>query len=230
VPTIDDEVRTVFEAYASRDVPTVDRRAAVQRRIDRRRRQRWTAGLVAVTLVAGAVVAIATAGDGDKRAATVPTAPRVVTTPTLTVPAHCDGSSAESVLSALFAALDSGQHVDVATFFVTPRSFNLWWDPSLPSGQVITYDPGPYDQPFTLNELTAHLDMLAGRHLHVTVSAFQAGGYTNTDYNGSPGGGGSFTYDLKGGPSGSATDMSPGGKGLVDCDTGKLKALVVDEW
>src|SRR5262249_52363539 len=136
----------------------------------------------------------------------------------------------ESVLRALFAALDSGQRVDVATFFVTPRSFNLWWDPTLKSGQVITFDPGPYDQPFTLNELTAHLNMLAGRHLHVTVSAFQAGGYTSTNYIGSPGGGGDFTYDLKGGPSGSATDMRPGGKGLVDCDTGKLKALVVDEW
>jgi hypothetical protein len=226
MPTIEDEVRKVFEAYASREEPPVDRRALVERRVARHRRQRLTISVIAlVVVIAGA--ATAGAVGGRKRAADRPTAPTVVTTPTLTGPVRCDGSTAEPVVRDLLAALDAGRRVNIATYFVTPIAFNIWWDPTLKSGEPITFMPGPGSGTVNLDALQAHLEKLRTSHLQITVSSFKAEGFTDHDYDGGPPGGGFFAFTLRSGAPNGPVGV---GEGLVDCTTGKLKAIVIDQW
>jgi len=228
VPTIEDELRTVFEEYASRE-PTVERRAAIQHRIERRHRRRLTAGAIAiVAVIAGTAAGVTFGGHGSNGAANRPTSPTVVITPKLTGPVRCDGSTGEPVLRALFATIDAGRHVNLGTYFVAPLAFNLWWDPLVMPGSAITFMPGPGSGTVNLDALQTHLDKLSSSHLQITVSSFTARGFTSQDYDGGPPGGGEFEFTTRRGvpPNGS----SGVGAGLVDCVTGKLKAIVIDQW
>lgn len=152
----------------------------------------------------------------------------MVITPTLIGPARCDGSTGEHVLRALFATIDAGPHVNLATYFVAPLAFNLWWDPTVKPGSAITFMPGPGSGTVNLDALQTHLDQLSTSHPQITVSSFTARGFTSQDYDGGPPGGGQFEFTVDRGVPPNASDGV--GAGLVDCVTGKLKAIVIDQW
>jgi hypothetical protein len=180
-----------------------------------------------VVVMSGAAVGIAVGAQGPKRV-NRPTTPVVVTTPTLVGPVRCDGSTAEPVVRALFATIDAGRHVNLATYFVTPLAFNIWWDPTVKSGGAITFMPGPGSGTVNLDALQAHLDKLSTSHLQLSLSSFTARGFTSQDYDGGPPGGGQFEFTTRRGvPPSSSAGV---GAGLVDCVTGKLKAIVIDQW
>jgi hypothetical protein len=230
--TIEDELRKVFEAYASGDEPPPDRRASIERRVARHRRRRLIVGAIGlVAIVAGATTAGTLTGRGTPRPAAGSTRPALVITPSLTGPVRCDGSTAEPVVRALFADLSAGRPVQVATYFNTPRNFDIWWDPTLPSGQVITFQAGPGSNTYTLDALQSHLSTLRGRGITITLTKLVPNGYSDHAFTGSPHPGGVFTFDARGrAKPGAPTVAGGGGKGMVDCVTGKLVDLVIDGW
>jgi len=231
VPTIEDELRKVFEAYTTDDVTPVDRRASVERRVARHRRRRLTIVVIAlVVVVAGATTAGTLSSRRSPRPTVGSTHPALVTTPTIVGPVRCDGSTAEPVLRALFDAVSAGRPVSLAPYFGAPRDFDIWWDPTLPSGQVITFQAGPGNDTVTLAALQSHLNALHGRGIRISLTAVHPDGYSDHSFTGSPHAGGVFEFDSQGRASAGAPIAGGGGKGMVDCVTGKLVDVVIDGW
>lgn len=92
-----------------------------------------------------------------------------------------------------------------------------WWDGTLRLGQTLTFDNG----------LEQHLGTLQQSGMDVTVTGFKDMGLQG---RGTRDEGGWFTFGLRGWLLGSealSSGQSVGGKGAVDCGTGKLKAVVI---
>jgi hypothetical protein len=230
--TIEDELRKVFEAHTSGDEPPSDRRASIERRVAQHRRRRLMVGMIGlvVAVAAGATTASTLTGRGVARPTAGSTRPVVVITPHLTAPVRCDGSTAEPVVRALFADLSAGRPIRIATYFNAPRNFDIWWDPTLPSGQVITFQAGPGSNTYTLAGLQSHLNALRGRGITITLTHLQPDGYSNNAFTGSQHPGGVFFFDSSGRARAGAPLVAGGGKGMVDCVTGKLVDFVIDDW
>lgn len=142
-------------------------------------------------------------------------------------PARCSGTNAEPILHALFDDLSVGRPPEIEAYFVEPLDFVRWWDPTLPSGQVITFEAGPGSGTVTLDTLRSHLGALTRRGLQATVSGFTANGYESVSKAET---GGGFTFDLHGRIGGKGGFVDGGGEGMIDCMTGKLKTIVIDNW
>jgi hypothetical protein len=138
-------------------------------------------------------------------------------------PAHCDGTSGQPLLAALFADLARGEPPPVGTFFSAPKDFLRWSDPT--TGTDITALPGADNDTYTLDALQSHLDALALDGVDGTITHFAIDG--NPDRDGSPDGGGLFRFDLRARWHGDAPENDEGGTGVIDCGTGKLKEVVI---
>jgi hypothetical protein len=184
--------------------------------------RRW-----AIPVASALVVAMTAAGcTADRvRIAGSPT-PTARVLPPVAAPVRCSGSAGEPVLRGLFADFDAGRTPAIETYFVDPPNFVRWWDPTLPSGQVITFEAGAGSGTITLDTLQSHLDALHHRGLTGTVSAFTANGYQAAS---STEAGGSFTFTLRARATKGAL-RAGGGAGTVDCVTGRLKSVVIDAW
>lgn len=149
----------------------------------------------------------------------------VAPTPSPTIQsAGCTGAKGEIVLRALFDDLSAGRATPVSEFFVEPESFVRWWDPTLPSGGVITFQFGDGIDTVNLNTLQAHLDSLVRSGVQIVVTSFTPGAYADSIH------GGGFTFTARGRPNRQAKPLDGGGKGGVDCATGTLTSLVIDAW
>ena len=137
----------------------------------------------------------------------------------------CNGTGGKALLTGLLADLNAGRTPALATYFSPPIDFVRWWDPTTP--EVITFLPGPGSGTVTLDALQAHLEELAGGGFSVRLVDFADAGYQGSAQNGDAGGW--FEFDLRGHSAGTAT-RDGGGKGAVDCASGRLKVLVVDGW
>lgn len=131
------------------------------------------------------------------------------------------------MLRGLFADLSAGRTPDIGTYFVDPLDFVRWWDPTLPTGAVITFEAGAGSGTATLDTLQSHLDALHHRGVTGTVSGFTATGYNAPS---SKEAGGGFTFTLRARATGTGAQRDGGGKGTIDCVTGRLKTIVIDAW
>jgi hypothetical protein len=180
-------------------------------------------------IVATTLVALIVAGcTVDRPSAPVRPTPTVTAAPPPTIlPVGCSGAGAEAVLRALFSDLTAGRSTPVANYFVAPIDFVRWWDPTVRSGQIITFEPGPGSSTETLDALQAHLDALRQHGARGTITGFAAHGYDSSSPREV---GGGFTFELHARGNGQTAMADGGGKGTIDCTTGKLKTVVIDTW
>lgn len=182
----------------------------------------------AIPVLIAFVVLIAAAGcTADRIALTGSSTPTVRALPPVVVPVRCSGSGGEPMLRGLFADLSLGRTPDIGTYFVDPLDFARWWDPTLPSGQVISFEAGDGSETATLDTLQSHLDALRRRGVNGTVSEFAPTGY---DAASSKEAGGGFTFGLRARATARGALRDGGGEGMIDCVTGRLKSVVIDEW
>lgn len=174
------------------------------------------------------VVVIASAGcTADRIPLTGSSTPTARALPPVVVPVRCSGSGGDTPLRGLFADLDAGRTPEVGTYFVDPLDFVRWWDPTLPTGAVISFEAGDGSGAVTLDTLQSHLDALRRRGVAGTVSVFTATGY---DAVSSTEAGGGFTFSLRARATARSALRDGGGEGMIDCVTGRLKSVVIDEW
>jgi hypothetical protein len=174
------------------------------------------------------VVLTASAGcTADRIPLTGSSTPTVRALPPVVVPVRCSGSGGDTPLRGLFADLDAGRTPDVGTYFVDPLDFVRWWDPTLPSGQVISFEAGDGSGTVTLDTLQSHLDALRRRGVAGTVSVFTATGYDAVSPQET---GGNFTFSLRARATRNGPVRDGGGAGTIDCANGRLKSVVIDEW
>ena len=104
----------------------------------------------------------------------------------------------------------------LAAYVVPPQDFLGWFDTSLPQGRTLTFEFG----------LEQHLAKLQRNGLDLTVTGLKDAGYQGGRTRDA---GGWFSFSLQGRLQLSevAGEQPITGKGAVDCDTGKLKAVVV---
>jgi hypothetical protein len=110
--------------------------------------------------------------------------------------------------------LNEGGRIELSEYFAPQQKFVRWWDPTVPLGRVV--DRGG---------LAAHLDKLQRNGLYLTLRDFHAVGF-----QGGAEAGGWFNFKVSGRPSENAPSKVGSGKGAVDCATGKLMAVVIDDW
>ncbi len=174
-----------------------------------------TAAAVMVTTVVGTAVALVgcTSTPASPRPSTPSSTPSSMRSPV------CTGRDGEAVLRAFFRDLSNHRNVSelLAAYVAPPENFVRWWDPSTPSGGIVTY----------VNGLPEHLEKLQRDGIDLTVTGFQDAGFQG---RGTPDEGGWFTFGLygrfrEGQPMGGGETL--GNKGAVDCATGKLKAIVL---
>src|SRR5215467_11967070 len=141
-------------------------------------------------------------------------------------PALCNGTAGQALVRGLFADLSGGREPSMSRYFTTPVNFLRWVDPY--SVTDITFTPAAAnDGSVDLDVLEKHLDGLARGGFSVKLVTFTDGGF---DGGGTPDAGGWFDFTAFGKGRKSETPTDGGGKGAVDCATGKLKALVLDSW
>ena len=130
----------------------------------------------------------------------------------------CTGRAGEEALRGFFRDLSRSRPVQsvLAAYVVPPRDFVRWWDHSLPQARTLTFEVG----------LEQHLGKLQRNGVDLTVTGVKDAGFQG---GGTRDAGGWFTFSLQGRLQRSEPqdEQSFGGKGAVDCDTGKLKAVVI---
>ena len=182
----------------------------------------------AIPVLIAFVALIAAVGcSADRVTLTGSSTPTVRALPPVVVPVRCSGAGGEAMLRGLFADRDAGRTPDVGTYFVDPLDFVHWWDPTLPSGQVISFEAGDGSGTATLDTLQSHLDALHHRGVTGTVSTFTPTGYDAVSSNEA---GGGFTFALRVRATARSAPRDGGGEGMIDCVTGRLKSVVIDAW
>jgi len=185
--------------------------------------QRW-----AIPVVVAFVVAVTAAGcTADRISLAGSPTPTARVLPPVAVSVRCSGSAGESLLRGLFADFNAGRTPAIGTYFVEPLNFVRWWDPTLPSGQVITFEAGAGSGTVTLDTLQSHLDALHHRGVTGTVTGFTATGYQASS---SKEAGGGFTFNLRARATSKGALRDGGGAGTIDCVTGRLKTVEIDAW
>jgi hypothetical protein len=153
----------------------------------------------------------------------------------------CDGVDARATVRALFARIDTGRAIDLATYFVAAPQFVGWYDPD--AGEVTAVPEaensddtksgddaaigGAWDASVrvapTLDAVQARLDYLADR-ISITLVTFHDDGFRPRVS------GDLFTFTARVQPAPVAA-IGPGrGHGVVDCNTGLIKAFSIDRW
>jgi hypothetical protein len=163
------------------------------------------------------------------RATATPTAPFTIVHPPVPTahPVICDGAAALDPLRALFADVTAGRSPALGTYFTVPDDFVSWWDPTLGLGDGITVQAAPGQTRATLDGLRDHLVTLESRHAQVALVDFAPGDY---EAGNTPNAGGGFTFTIHARPDASTPAADGSGQGTVDCYTGRIKTLAIDDW
>jgi len=153
----------------------------------------------------------------------------------------CDGVDARATVRALFARIDTGRAIDLATYFVGASQFVGWYDPDV--GEVTAVpeaennddaknsddaaidgerDASVRGAP-TLDAVQARLDHLANR-ISIALVTFHDDGYRPRVS------GDSFTFTVRVQPAPVAATGAGRGHGVVDCSTARIKDLSIDRW
>jgi hypothetical protein len=105
---------------------------------------------------------------------------------------------------------NAGKKGLVADYFAGPNEFQVWWDPTQPSGHQVEY-----------TALEAHLAELyaAGVRIAPLVNFRSVAA--------DPGG---FTFGQTGASTSVGAPRVAAGKGKIDCNSSKLVVLVFDGW
>ena len=140
----------------------------------------------------------------------------VASTPSSVGTTQCTGRGGEAVLRAFFDHISHNGSDLLDAYFAPAQDFVRWWDPTRESGDVVPY-----------TGLQEHLSRLRQDGVDVAVI-----GFSDQGFQGGTSGeaGGWFTFDIRGRLSKDTAVKVGNGKGAIDCRTGKLKALVVDDW
>lgn len=152
-----------------------------------------------------AIFALATTiGCSAEHQALRPKAPGAVVTSTKAD--FCGARQAALRFRALIRDFNSGSKDVVKEYFATPTKFEFWWDPTLESGSVLQHEQLPH-----------HLRALHSKGIRLQVTR-------------DPQGGRGFTFGVLRSGNKSRKVAINGGKGLLDCATGKYVRLVIDRW
>lgn len=173
----------------------------------------------AVTAVCSALVLSGCAPD------LVQVAPaRAADTSPMSVPSgpQCSGAAAEQLLVAFFRDLETGQSNLVPRYFAPADAFIRWSDPK--SGQI---GGQPGDATAALDQLREHLFGLEVDGLVESLASFTDLGYLD---RGTANAGGWFEFALHGSPASGVAPRSGQGDGAIDCVSGRIKILTIDQW
>jgi hypothetical protein len=169
-----------------------------------------------IALVAGLVIA-AMAGCSDAHLQGDNSRPSRPTSSSAAAAVTCSGSEGRELLQRLFRSISRGGPVETQALFASAERFTRWWDPSLPPGHVLGY-----------HDLRRHLRWLAGQHVDLSLGKFEVLGFQRANGTGDEGGWFRFAVASE---RGADERVSRGhGKGAVDCNQGRLRAVVIDSW
>jgi hypothetical protein len=177
-------------------------------------------GLAAIGTVIGLWLVAVTGGCTSTERVPITHAASPVSSP----PPICTGQPGEPLLRAFFDDLTNGRTGPLTTYFVSPRDFTRWSDPT--SGEL-TLMPGPGNDTVTLDGLQAHLNDLQRNGASVALTSFDDSGYQRNDASAL---GGGFTFGIRGRAERHEPVTQGDGFGLIDCATGKLKELFIFNW
>lgn len=134
----------------------------------------------------------------------------------------CSGAAAGPLLAAFFRDLGSGKSNLVPRYFAPADTFVRWSDPK--SGAI---DGPPGDGAAALDQLREHLFGLEVDGLTESVASFRDRGYLD---QGTPNEGGWFGFELRGSPATGVAVRTGQGDGAIDCASGRIKVLMIDQW
>jgi len=134
----------------------------------------------------------------------------------------CSGSAPGQPLAELFTDLDTGQSNLVPRYFAPADAFVRWSDPK--SGSI---GGAPGDGAAALDQLREHLFGLEVDGFAESITSFQDQGYLD---QGTANAGGWFRFELIGSPATGVPVRAGRGEGAIDCASGRIKILTIDEW
>jgi hypothetical protein len=134
----------------------------------------------------------------------------------------CSGAAAGPLLAAFFRDLDTGKSNLVPRYFAPADAFLRWSDPK--SGPI---GGPPGDGAAALDQLREHLFGLEVDGLMESVASFRDRGYLD---HGTANEGGWFGFELHGSPATGVAVRSGQGDGAIDCASGRIKILTIDQW
>jgi hypothetical protein len=144
-------------------------------------------------------------------------------TPAAAPPASpCSGAAAGPLLAAFFRDLDAGKSNLVPRYFAPADAFIRWSDPK--SGPI---GGPPGDGAAALDQLREHLFGLEVDGLVESITSFHDKGYLDP---GTANAGGWFAFELSGSPSTGVAVRAGRGDGAIDCASGRIKILTIDQW
>ncbi len=134
----------------------------------------------------------------------------------------CSGAAAGQPLAEFFVDLDTGKSNLVPRYFAPAGAFVQWSDPK--SGPI---GGPPGDAAAALDQLREHLFGLEVDGFSETITSFQDKGYLDP---GTANAGGWFRFELIGSPATGIPVRAAHGEGAIDCASGRIKILTIDEW
>jgi len=144
-------------------------------------------------------------------------------TPAAAPPATpCSGAAAGPLLAAFFRDLDAGKSNLVPRYFAPAGAFVRWTDPK--SGMI---GGRPGDGTAALDQLREHLFGLEVDGLVESITSFHDKGYLD---QGTANAGGWFGFELSGSPATGDSVRAGQGDGAIDCASGRIKILTIDQW
>ena len=134
----------------------------------------------------------------------------------------CSGTGAAPLLAAFFRDLDTGKSNLVPRYFAPAGAFIRWTDPK--SGMI---GGRPDDGAAALDQLREHLFGLEVDGFVESVTSFHDKGYLDA---GTANAGGWFGFEMSGSPATGIAVRAGQGDGAIDCASGRIKILTIDEW
>lgn len=134
----------------------------------------------------------------------------------------CSGAAAAQPLAELFVDLDTGKSNLVPRYFAPAGAFIRWTDPK--SGMI---GGRPGDGTAALDQLREHLFGLEVDGFAESITGFQDQGYLD---QGTANVGGWFRFEMMGSPATGVPVRAGHGEGAIDCASGRIKILTIDEW
>lgn len=138
----------------------------------------------------------------------------------------CSGAGAAPLLAAFFRDLDMGKSNLVSRYFAPAHAFVRWSDPK--SGPIDGgAGDGAGDGAAALDQLREHLFGLEVDGFVESVTSFHDKGYLDA---GTSNAGGWFDFELSGTPAAGIAVRAGRGEGAIDCASGRIKILTIDQW
>lgn len=188
----------------------------------RQRRSLMTAAICAMSGLLAASGALALSGCAPDLVRITP-ARAADTNPASVAPeTPCSGAGAEPLLAAFFRDIDAGKSDLVPRYFAPAHAFVRWSDPK--SGPI---GGRPGDGAAALDQLREHLFGLEVDGFVESMTSFHDKGYLD---QGTANAGGWFGFELSGSPASGIEIRAGHGDGAIDCASGRIKILTIDQW